>query len=137
MRYEVFWEERAKEYLKKIGDRELAEKIERQVERHLASDPTRHGKELKGNWEGRWRYKVDDYRAIYEIIEITYRIEGKKVIIAVVKVGKRTQTGDPDDVYGGEHPRSTLRGTRIINRPQARDHKRKVVGNRGKRKVGR
>ena len=141
MNYEVFWERGAKENLKEIGDREIAEKIENQTEKALSSNPFSNGKPLTGGWEGRWSYRIDfpdkSYRAIYEIIEVIYRIKGKKVIIAVVKVGERTETGEPDDVYMGDHPHSTLRGTRIINRPQARDLKRKVVGKRGRRKLGR
>ena len=142
VRYEVFWERTAKEDLKKIGNREIAETIESQAEKALSKNPFRNGKPLKDGWEGRWTYRIDfpdkdkSYRAIYEIIELSYRVEGGKVIIAVVKVGERNP-GEDDDVYRGEHPTSTLRGSRIIKRPQARDFKRKVVGNRGKRKVGR
>ena len=138
VRYEVFWERAAKEDLKKIGNREIAETIESQAEKALSKNPFRNGKPLKDGWEGRWTYRIDfpdkdkSYRAIYEIIELTYRVEGKKVIIAVVKVGER-KPGKTDDVYQGEHPRSVLTGQRIT-KPQARDFKRKVVGNRGRRK---
>ena len=141
MNYKVKWENKAKEDLKKIGDRTIAEEIERQTEKVLSSNPFSNGKPLTGNWEGRWTYRIDfpdkSYRSIYEIIEVIYKVKRKEVIIAVVKVGERTETGQSDDVYMGEHPHSVLEGRRIIDRPQARDYSRKVVGKWGKRKVGR
>lgn len=142
LKYEVFWERTAKENLKEIGDREIAETIESQTEKALSSNPFSNGKPITGGWEGRWSYRIDfrdkdkSYRSIYEIIEVVYRIKEKKVIIAVVKVGERTETGDPNDVYMGEHPTSTLKGRRITERPKAQDHSRKVARDNGKRKIG-
>jgi len=48
MNYEVFWERGAKENLKEIGDREIAEKIENQTEKALSSNPFSNGKPLTG-----------------------------------------------------------------------------------------
>jgi mRNA-degrading endonuclease RelE of RelBE toxin-antitoxin system len=57
--YEVIWQREAKEDLKKIGDREIAEKIESQAEKALTSNPFSNGKPLTGNWGGRWSYRID------------------------------------------------------------------------------
>ncbi|CAG8472712.1 11209_t:CDS:2 [Ambispora gerdemannii] len=56
--------------------------------------------------------------------------------ILIAKVGERKPKQD-DDVYMGHHPLPTSNRQTITERPQARDHKRKVVGHRGKRKIGR
>ena len=45
-------------------------------------NPRLHGKALKGNLNGRWRYRVGDYRIISEIHD-------DKVVILVVDVDKR------------------------------------------------
>ena len=45
-------------------------------------NPRLHGKALKGNLKGRWRYRVGDYRIISEIHD-------DKVVILVVDVDKR------------------------------------------------
>ncbi|CAG8824082.1 9772_t:CDS:10, partial [Gigaspora margarita] len=115
---------RAKNALSKL-DKETEKKIKDQTEKALSSNPFSNGKPLTGD---------KSYRAIYEIIELIYRIRGKEVIIAVVKVGER-KPGEDDDVYGGGHPTSILKGPRITERPKARDFKRKVVGDRGRRKT--
>ena len=127
MYHKVIWEDKALESLSKL-DEALEKEIRNKVEKHVASNPTRHGKLLKGNWEGRWRCRINDYRAIYEIV---YELKEREIVIAVVKVGHRST------VYEGDHPRSTLEGLRITQRPQARDFSRKVARDNGKRKVGR
>lgn len=130
MRGRVKWRSRAKRDLKKLGDQEIAEKIEKQIEKHLATNPTVNGYPLWGNWEGFWGYHIEDYRAIYEII---LEKEGEEVWVA--KVGKRNP-GEPDDVYGGYHPHPTTNRQTITERPQAQDHSRKVARDNGKRKIG-
>ena len=45
-------------------------------------NPRLHGKALKGNLNGRWRYRVGDYRIISEIHD-------DKVVILLVDVDKR------------------------------------------------
>lgn len=45
-------------------------------------NPRLHGKALKGNLKGRWRYRVGNYRIISEIHD-------DKVVILVVDVDKR------------------------------------------------
>ncbi|CAG8799013.1 13041_t:CDS:2, partial [Racocetra persica] len=84
--------QKAKEGLKEIGNRLIAEKIENKVERHLASNPTRHGKELKEEDREVWVAKVEHRSTVYE----------------------------------GYHPTPTTTRPTITERPQARDHQRKV-----------
>src|SRR2546423_15649551 len=118
--YRVIWQKQAEEDLKKIGrsDPSTAQEIKSKVEGHLASNPKQNGKQLEYEWEDHYRYKVGKYRVIYQI-------EERQLIVLVVEVGER-KARQPDSIYG-----------RKPQRPQARDLKRKVVGNRGKRKVGR
>ena len=45
-------------------------------------NPRLHGKALRGEWYGHWRYRVGEYRIIA-------KIEDEKIIIFVVKIDKR------------------------------------------------
>lgn len=45
-------------------------------------DPRVHGKSLKGNYEGLWRYRIGDYRIICSI-------EDNKMVILSLSVGHR------------------------------------------------
>ncbi len=60
----------------RIGD-EDAELIKNWIENNLinASDPRPHGKPLKGNLQGIWRYRVGDYRLFAEIKDDQFIIE--------------------------------------------------------------
>ena len=123
MRYKVFWTEKAKKGLKEIGNREIAEKIENKVENRLASHPTQNGYELKHQWKGFWGYRIDEYRAIYEIV---YEIKKKErqIEIIVVEVGKRNAR-QTDSIFSRKPPRPSS-PNRITERPKNRDLKRKI-----------
>lgn len=45
-------------------------------------NPFEHGKELKGNLKGQWRYRVGDYRILAEV-------QDDKLIILVLTIGHR------------------------------------------------
>lgn len=45
-------------------------------------NPTLHGKMLKANYSGHWRYRIGDYRLIY-------LIEEEKLIITALNIGHR------------------------------------------------
>ena len=126
--YKVVWQKKAEEDLRKIrrADPSTAQEIKSRVESHLATNPKQNGKPLEHKWEGYYRYSVGDYRVIYEI-------EERQLIILVVEVGER-KARQPGSIYGRKPPRRT---STIIQRPRARDFKRKTAGNRGKRKLGR
>ena len=48
------------------------------------SDPRAHGKSLKGNRHGEWRYRIGDYRVIADI-------QDDKVLILVLEIGHRRE----------------------------------------------
>lgn len=47
-------------------------------------NPFLHGKELKGNLKGQWRYRVGDYRIITEV-------QDNKLVILVLVIGHRRE----------------------------------------------
>lgn len=82
--YQVEWSKKAQKSLDKI-DQVVRKKIVRKVENKLAKDPYKGNvKPLKGKWEGRYRYRFDDYRVIYEVLHT-------KLLIWVVDVGHRKE----------------------------------------------
>ena len=81
MSYHVRWDTEALEDLKNLGHAE-AKRIVKKVESHLAKDPLSLGKALRGNLSGLYRYRIGDYRVLYEIIQ-------KEIVIEVVSVGHR------------------------------------------------
>lgn len=68
MTYRVLYDDRARKSLHKMdaGTRRL---IIEWVNKNLegCDDPYAHGKALKGNLKGIWRYRVGDYRILAEI----------------------------------------------------------------------
>lgn len=50
----------------------------------LSDNPRQHGKALKGNYKGAWRYRVGDYRLICNI-------QDDKLIVLVLDVGHRSK----------------------------------------------
>jgi mRNA interferase RelE/StbE len=76
-------EEEAKRDLKKLGP-QAARKVVDYLDKRIkgASDPRAHGKPLRGDKHGLWRYRVEDYR-------ILARIEDALVVVTVVAVGHR------------------------------------------------
>ena len=81
--YKVEFTESAVKQLKKL-DKQTVRVIKNWVIKNLVNtpDPRLHGKALKGNLKGIWRYRVGDYRLL------TY-IEEDKVIITVIEIGHR------------------------------------------------
>ncbi|MEK6746754.1 MAG: type II toxin-antitoxin system RelE/ParE family toxin [Pseudomonadota bacterium] len=86
MIYTVKWDEDALEDLSSLGKTE-AIRIVKKIESHLVKDPLNLGKPLTGNLSGLYRYRIGDYRIIYQIFK-------NELIVVVVRVGHRR------DVYG-------------------------------------
>ncbi|PIZ76418.1 hypothetical protein COY05_01400 [Candidatus Peregrinibacteria bacterium CG_4_10_14_0_2_um_filter_38_24] len=57
-------------------------KILSAIFKKLSKDPYAYGKPLQGELKGYFRLRIMDYRAIY-------RIENKKIIVEVIKIGIR------------------------------------------------
>jgi mRNA interferase RelE/StbE len=81
MNYQLKWDEEALEDLQKIGKAEAIRLI-RKIETHLVKDPQNLGKALVGNFSGLYRYRIGDYRVIYQIIK-------NELLVVVVRVGHR------------------------------------------------
>lgn len=83
--YEVFFEKRAKNSLKKI-DKTDAKIIMAWISKNLVNckNPYIHGKPLTGNLKDKWKYRVGDYRLITNI-------DDEKVIILIVEVGHKNE----------------------------------------------
>ena len=65
-------------------DRYTQRMIKAWIEKNLVSceDPRIHGKGLTANRSGQWRYRIGDYRLIYEI-------QDEELIILALTVGHR------------------------------------------------
>ena len=117
--YKVEWKDEALESLAKLDD--LGDEIRDRFEKHLASNPNQNGKRLERNLEGLHRYRLGDYRVIYQILET-------KLIITALDVGNRWE-----NFYEKFEKRwAKQRDLNTSERPKARDFKRKVG-----RKLGR
>ncbi len=86
MIYQIRWDTEALEDLRALGSAE-ARRIIKKVETHLVKAPLNLGKPLSGNFSGIYRYRIGDYRVLYQVIQ-------EEVLIDVVAVGHRK------DVYG-------------------------------------
>ena len=88
MSYRVEFSKAAIKELKKL-DRVTASMITGWIRKNLGgcSDPRAHGKALVANHQGKWRYRVGDYR-------ILAVIQDDRVLILVVHIGHRSS------VYG-------------------------------------
>ena len=85
MNYKVAFSKTSLKQLKKMDNYTrlmLINWIEKNLEN--CKDPFIHGKELKGNLKGQWRYRVGDYRILCEI-------ENEKLIIQIINVGHRRE----------------------------------------------
>ena len=85
MTFRVEFSETAKKELKKI-DKYHQKLIIEWIEKNLVgcSNPRQHGKSLVANRKGQWRYRVEDYRILAEIID-------DRVVILVLNVGHRRE----------------------------------------------
>ena len=83
MMYEVITTARFEKEFKKL-DRYTQRIIKSWVERNLVdcSNPRQHGKPLKANKSGQWRYCIGDYRLICEIYD-------DKLVILALSIGHR------------------------------------------------
>lgn len=83
MAYKVEYSKQAYKQLKKM-DNYTKQMILNWISKNLVDchDPFQHGKELKGNLKGQWRYRVGDYRILTEVID-------DKLIILVLTIGHR------------------------------------------------
>lgn len=81
--YKVKLTDKAVKSLKKL-DKSTARFILAWIRKNLehCSDPRQHGKSLVGNHQGKWRYRVGNYRIIAEISD-------EEIIILVLNVGHR------------------------------------------------
>ena len=79
--YKVVYLDQIESDLKKL-DKSTARKILEKIEKYLARDPKNLGKLLKGEFQGYWRYRWEDYRVIYKISE-------KEILIVVLRIGHR------------------------------------------------
>ncbi len=60
----------------------VRQRITKAIRAKLTTHPSEFGKPLTGTLHGYWRLRVDDYRVIY-------RIEHKRLIVLIIKVGIR------------------------------------------------
>ena len=81
--YKVRWKETALKDLKFI-DQVAAKRIVNKITTFLVKDPINLGKPLTGIYTGFMRYRVGDYRIIYEV-------DKNEVRISIVKVGHRKE----------------------------------------------
>lgn len=81
--YKVRFSESAVKQMAKL-DRQTLRVIKNWIVKNLVDtdDPRRHGKPLKGNLSGVWRYRVGDYRLFAEI-------EDNVLTIFIFEVGHR------------------------------------------------
>lgn len=86
MSYSVRWDEEALDDLSSLGKAEAVH-IVKKVESHLSKDPSNLGKPLTANLSGLYRYRVGDYRIIYQIIK-------NELVVIVVSVGHRKDVYD-------------------------------------------
>lgn len=85
MLYYVEYSQSARKVLRKL-DKQTARIIKYWIEKNLINtdNPRIHGKELKGNLKGLWRYRVGDYRLIAEI-------KDRELLIFMVEIGHRRE----------------------------------------------
>lgn len=85
MTYSVVLSESARKCIKKL-DPTTAKLITAWLRKNLegCTDPRVHGKSLKGNRRGEWRYRIGDYRVIADI-------QDDKVLILVLEIGHRRE----------------------------------------------
>lgn len=83
--YQVRFTDSAVKQLKKL-DKQTARVIKNWIIKNLidCEDPFAHGKALKGNLKGVWRYRVGDYR-------LFARIEDDILTIFIFEVGHRRE----------------------------------------------
>ncbi len=89
MIWRVKFSETALRQLKKIGkqpQRDILKYLKKRIE--TDKDPQRYGDPLRRSLSGLWKYRVGDYRLIWEV-------QKEEIVVLVVNVGHRRK------VYGG------------------------------------
>ncbi|MCD8156991.1 MAG: type II toxin-antitoxin system RelE/ParE family toxin [Clostridiales bacterium] len=88
MTYQVAATDRFDREFKKL-DRYTQRMLKAWIEKNLSgcTDPRQHGKALKANRRGQWRYRIGDYRLIC-------LIEDDELIILALSVGHRRDIYD-------------------------------------------
>ena len=83
MKYSIEYTSQAVKELKKI-DKETRSLIFGWIEKNLVAceNPWQHGKGLTANHNGKWRYRIGDYRLIADI-------QDDRVVILLLTVGHR------------------------------------------------
>ena len=89
MAWQIEFDSEAENDLKKI-DREMQRRIMRYLRERIATgkDPRRFGAPLRRELSGLWKYRLGDYRIIC-------RIEDKKVVVYVIRIGHRKDIYKP------------------------------------------
>jgi len=85
----VLYTASARKDLQKL-DKEVSRRIVTTIERYTKVDPLRMAKQLKGIFQGLYRYRIGDYRAVFE-----YDDKGNLVIVKILIIKHRSK------VYGG------------------------------------
>ena len=52
------------------------------INKKLSLNPEAYGKPLSGEFQGLWRLRIDDYRAVYRVIK-------DQIVVLVIKIGIR------------------------------------------------
>ena len=88
MSWDYHFTEKARKELKKLGA-SPAQIILKYLDEQVcgSDDPRRFGKPLRGDLGEYWRYRVQDYRILCQIID-------EELIVLVVKVGHRKEVYD-------------------------------------------
>lgn len=83
MKFNIVFSERSLKQLKKL-DKHTAALITSWLRKNIegCSNPRQHGKALKANRQGQWRYRVGNYRIIKEI-------KDNKIIVLALEIGHR------------------------------------------------
>ena len=89
MAWRIEFEQSAKKELTRL-DRQAQARILRFLRERIATgeDPRRHGRPLRRDLSGLWKYRMGDYRIVADI-------QDDRVLVLVVRVGHRRR------VYGG------------------------------------
>jgi mRNA interferase RelE/StbE len=93
--YSVVIENTFKKKLKKL-DKSVEKKIVQWIDLYVESDvdPKSHGKALKGNYRGLWRYRVGKYRIVViindikktvKVVEVYYRREAYRELNGLIR----------------------------------------------------
>ncbi len=85
MQYNLVFTEKSKRQLKKL-DKHISSLIIGWLEKNIqgSENPRMHGKALKENKAGEWRYRIGEYRVICQI-------KDQEVIVLVLEIGHRRE----------------------------------------------